>query len=146
MGLPADLQSIDGVMVWGHNGRTYLFAGHVYWRLDDAQEKVESDYPRDMSIWQGIPHDIDAVMHWYRNGVTYFFKGTNFWRIDNRRMQATDDSPRAYQDYWFRSACGPKDTFPADFDFDVMNFSTKTDLSPLLILMSIVALMIRSHI
>lgn len=116
-------------MVWGHNGKTYLFSGHNYWRLDEAQEKVESDYPRDMDIWRGVPHDIDAVMQWHRNGITYFFKGMNFWRLDNRKMQVTDDSPRLYQEYWFRSACSPKDTFPADFDFDVINLSLRTDLS-----------------
>lgn len=124
-------------MVWGHNGRTYLFSGSRYWRLDDAQEKVEVDYPRDMSVWRGIPHNIDAVFQWHRNGITYFFKGQQFWRLDNRRMQAHEDSPRRYQDYWFKSACTPEGTFPRDFDFDVINKSNRPDLTFFLIIFSL---------
>lgn len=75
-------------------------------------------------------------MQWHRNGVTYFFKETHFWRLDNRKMQASHDSPRLYQDYWFRSACRPKHTFPADFDFDVMNHCIRWDLSLMLLLLS----------
>lgn len=48
-------------MVWGHNGKTYLFAGQQYWRMDEAQEKVEGDYPRDVNVWRGIPANMDAV-------------------------------------------------------------------------------------
>ena len=68
-------------------------------------------------------------MQWHRNGITYFFKENRFWRLDNRRMQATDDSPRLYQDYWFRSACLPKDSFPPDFDFDPINQGADVRLS-----------------
>lgn len=32
LGLPANLEKIDGAMIWGHNNRTYFFSGTMYWR------------------------------------------------------------------------------------------------------------------
>lgn len=32
LGLPEDLEKLDGAMVWGHNGKTYFFSGTMYWR------------------------------------------------------------------------------------------------------------------
>lgn len=105
LGLPASLEKIDAAMVWGHTGRTYLFAGREYWLLDEKNERVESDYPRDISTWQGVPSHLDAAFQWHRNGVTYFFKDNQFWRFDNRRMSVTKDSPQVATEFWFGSLC-----------------------------------------
>lgn len=32
LGLPADLDKIDGAMIWGYNRKTYFFSGSMYWR------------------------------------------------------------------------------------------------------------------
>jgi len=32
LGLPEDLDKLDGALVWGHNGKTYFFSGSMYWR------------------------------------------------------------------------------------------------------------------
>ena len=32
LGLPSDLEKLDGALVWGHNGKTYFFSGSMYWR------------------------------------------------------------------------------------------------------------------
>lgn len=61
LGLPETLTHIDDAMVWGYNGRTYLFSGSMYWRLDEEIGKVELDYPRDMAMWRGVGYNIDAV-------------------------------------------------------------------------------------
>lgn len=90
LGLPEDLEKIDGALVWGHNGKTYFFSGTMYWRLvesiqhyfdslfwlsnncifrfDEETGKVELDYPRDMSMWKGVPYNIDAVFQ-HTNGT-----------------------------------------------------------------------------
>ena len=63
-GIPDFIERIDAVMVWGHNAKTYLFSGSHYWRLEEEENKVELDYPRDISVWKGIPSHIDAAFQW----------------------------------------------------------------------------------
>ena len=50
-----------------------IFSGDKYWRFDDAVGRVELDYPRDISMWRGVPSDVDAAFQ-YIDGKTYFFK------------------------------------------------------------------------
>lgn len=32
LGLSSSVKKIDGATVWGHNGKTFFFGGHQYWR------------------------------------------------------------------------------------------------------------------
>ena len=68
LGLPQELDKLDGALVWGHNGKTYFFSGSMYWRYDEEVGSVELDYPRDMSMWKGVPYNIDAVFQ-HTNGI-----------------------------------------------------------------------------
>ncbi|CAG0897780.1 unnamed protein product, partial [Darwinula stevensoni] len=43
---------------------------HTTMRFDEEHGKVELDYPRDMSMWRGIPYNIDAVTQW-SDGESY---------------------------------------------------------------------------
>ncbi|KAK9744808.1 Matrixin [Popillia japonica] len=86
LGLPARLSKIDGATVWGHNGKTFFFSGHEYWRFDEDSKRVELDYPRNMDMWKGVAKNIDAVFQW-RDGKTYFFKDTGFWKFDDNQMK-----------------------------------------------------------
>ncbi|KAH8321767.1 hypothetical protein KR067_000741 [Drosophila pandora] len=86
LGLPDTLSHIDASFVWGHNNRTYLTSGFQYWRLDDATNQVELDYPRDMSIWSGVGYNIDAAFQ-YTDGKTYFFKNLGYWQFNDDRMR-----------------------------------------------------------
>jgi hypothetical protein len=108
LGLPPDVVRIDAAMVWGHNGKTYLFSGNLYWRFDEFERRVELDYPRDMAIWMGVPYGIDAAFQWHKNGLTYFFKDHLFWEFDNRNMRVTPDSPKRATEFWFDSECRGK--------------------------------------
>jgi hypothetical protein len=36
-------------------------AGNMYWRFDEGIQQVELDYPRDLSMWKGVPDHFDAV-------------------------------------------------------------------------------------
>ena len=67
-----------------HSSSMLSFAGDKYWRYDDAVGKVELDYPRDISMWRGVPSAIDAAFQ-YVDGKTYFFKGRHFWQFDDYR-------------------------------------------------------------
>jgi matrix metalloproteinase-16 (membrane-inserted) len=82
LGISPTVERIDGAMIWGHNKKTYLFSGSLYWKLreDDRVFRVEPDYPRDMAIWKGVPYNIDSVFKW-KDGNVYFFQGESLLEI-----------------------------------------------------------------
>ncbi|XP_067132303.1 matrix metalloproteinase-2-like [Centruroides vittatus] len=100
LGLPPDLKKIDAAMVWGHNGKTYFFSGKKYWRYEEFEGRVDSDYPRDMAVWAGIPYNIDAAFQW-TDGKTYFFKGKYFWKFNDLKMHVEDIKPTEISTFWF---------------------------------------------
>lgn len=102
LGLPSNLASVDAVTDWGHNGRAFLFSGSIYWRLDEAEERAELDYPRDMTVWRGVPLHLDGAFTWQFDSATYFFKGRRYWRFDNAAMHTEAGYPKRIDDYWFR--------------------------------------------
>ena len=65
LGFPPDIQKVDAAFIWGHNRQTYFISGHMYWRYNEAQGKMEYDYPRDMKMWRGVKLPVDAAFkHW----------------------------------------------------------------------------------
>lgn len=62
--LPEHVERIDAIIDWAVNGRAYIFTGSVYWRLNSQENCIEMDYPRDISVWQGIPTNLDAAFTW----------------------------------------------------------------------------------
>lgn len=71
LGLPEELDYVDAATVWGHNSKTYIFSGTLYWRYDDETERMELDYPRDMAIWRGVGNNINAAFQWHDGKCTY---------------------------------------------------------------------------
>lgn len=66
LGLPARLDHVDAVTVWGHNSKTYIFSGTEYWRYDDETDRMEPGYPRDiMTIWKGVGYNLNAAFQWH---------------------------------------------------------------------------------
>ena len=61
LGLPNDIDHIDAAFRWSYNGMTFLIAGDMYWKYNEAHMKVHRDYPRDMSMWSGVPVPVDAA-------------------------------------------------------------------------------------
>ncbi|XP_035222982.1 matrix metalloproteinase-2-like [Stegodyphus dumicola] len=115
LGLPPDLKRIDAAMVWGYNGKTYLFAGTEYWRYDEAEGRVELDYPRDMSMWRGVPYHIDAAFQ-HTDGHTYFFKGRKFWQFNDNLMSVKKIKLSNINQYWF--GCPSRNEQAPDEDDD----------------------------
>ena len=101
LGLPDSLTHIDAAFVWGHNNRTYLFSGTLYWVLDHDTGRVELDYPRDLSIWSGIGYNIDAAFQ-YTDGKTYFFKGTGYWEFNDNLMRTTHPRKLSSAHKWMK--------------------------------------------
>ncbi|XP_050436523.1 matrix metalloproteinase-2-like [Adelges cooleyi] len=100
LGLPDQLDRVDAATVWGHNSKTYIFSGTMYWRYDDETGKMELDYPRDMSIWRGVGYNIDAAFQWH-DGATYFFKNREFWKFNDLRMRVYREEPSPTGPFWF---------------------------------------------
>ncbi|XP_035896729.1 matrix metalloproteinase-2 isoform X2 [Anopheles stephensi] len=101
LGLPDNIERIDAALVWSHNNRTYLYSGRLYWRFDEDTNRVELDYPRDMSMWKGIGYNIDSAFQ-YRDGRTYFFKGLGFWRFNDMRMSIAHKSQKSSATEWMK--------------------------------------------
>uniref|UniRef100_A0AAG5DMZ7 Peptidase metallopeptidase domain-containing protein n=1 Tax=Anopheles atroparvus TaxID=41427 RepID=A0AAG5DMZ7_ANOAO len=101
LGLPDTIERIDAALVWSHNNRTYLYSGRLYWRFDEDTNKVELDYPRDMSMWKGIGYNVDSAFQ-YRDGKTYFFKGLGYWRFNDMRMSIAHEYQRSSATRWMK--------------------------------------------
>jgi hypothetical protein len=82
----------------------------MYWRFDEEIQHVELDYPRDLSIWHGVPYGIDAVFR-YTDRKTYFFKGQNFWTFDDVRMTVVKREPSPIGEHWMHCPREIKDPF-----------------------------------
>ena len=96
---------------------THLLSGSMYWRYDEVVGHVELDYPRDISMWEGIPNDIDSVFKNY-DGKTYFFKGRKYFEFDDLRMKVRPNSGKDTYDEtinvrWLQ--CPPKELIQDPF-------------------------------
>lgn len=64
-GIPMDVEKIDAVFVWGFNDRTYIISRDMYWKLNEENNYIEYDYPRDMGIWRRVPVPVDAAFKFW---------------------------------------------------------------------------------
>lgn len=62
-GLPLD-GPVDAAFVWLHNDKTYFFRDGRYWRYDDRLRRMDPGYPKDSSLWKGLPPHLDDAMRW----------------------------------------------------------------------------------
>lgn len=99
LGLPADVKKVDAAFVWGFNNRTYIISGDMYWKLNERNDYIEPDYPRDMSIWRQVPVPLDTAFN-YWDGKTYFFKGQYFYQFNDKKMKVQKGYPKLIQKYW----------------------------------------------
>jgi hypothetical protein len=60
LGLPGHIHHIDAAFLWSFNRQAYLVSSNLYWALDERWNRVNTyDYPRDMTMWQGIDIPLD---------------------------------------------------------------------------------------
>ncbi|XP_018533857.1 matrix metalloproteinase-25 [Lates calcarifer] len=108
-GEPVD--RVDAAFIWAHNGKTYLFSGGEFWRFDEsrigeqATRKLEPGYPRDNSLWAGVPSDMDDVISW-GGGDAYFFKDNLYWVLKNGGLNQ-DVAPKSIAVNWLRCPAPP---------------------------------------
>jgi hypothetical protein len=82
----------------------------MYWRFDEDIQHVELDYPRDISVWKGVPYNLDAAFQ-NTDGKTYFFKDRDFWEFDDVRMRVRATQPTAINAHWMHCPKEIKDPF-----------------------------------
>lgn len=77
-GLPLEMKRLDAVFTWGGNGKTYFFKGYQYWRYNEKMNKIDPEYPKNISDgWGAVRYPVDSVMTW-KDGNSFFFKGMDF--------------------------------------------------------------------
>ncbi|KAG9342950.1 hypothetical protein JZ751_015166, partial [Albula glossodonta] len=100
--------SVGAAFVWAHNGKTYLFSGGEFWRFDEGERgtgrRLETGYPRAISLWGGVPSDPDDIMSW-KDGDTYFFKDNSYWRLKSGGLDYETLQPNSISVDWMN--CPP---------------------------------------
>ncbi|KAE8284937.1 Matrix metalloproteinase-17 [Larimichthys crocea] len=96
-GLPSD--GVDAAFVWLHNDKTYFFKDNSYWRYDDHLRRMDLGYPKDSTLWKGLPSQLDDAMRW-SDGSSYFFKGKEYWRVPGSDMEVEAGYPRLIAKDW----------------------------------------------
>ncbi|KAK0131959.1 Matrix metalloproteinase-17 [Merluccius polli] len=96
-GLP--MESVDAAFVWLHNDKTYFFKDMRYWRYDDHLRCMDPGYPKDVTLWNGLPPNLDDAMRW-SDGSSYFFKGKEYWRVLASDMEVEVGFPRLIAKDW----------------------------------------------
>ncbi|XP_029312805.1 matrix metalloproteinase-25 [Cottoperca gobio] len=103
---------VEAAFIWAHNGKTYLFSGGEFWRFDEGRKgeqvisKPEPGYPRNNSLWEGMPLHMDDVISW-GEGDAYFFKDNLYWVLQNQDVV----TPKSIAVDWLRCPAPPT-TFP----------------------------------
>uniref|UniRef100_A0A8C5N8E7 Matrix metalloproteinase-17-like n=1 Tax=Gouania willdenowi TaxID=441366 RepID=A0A8C5N8E7_GOUWI len=101
------VERVDAAFIWAHNGMTYLFSGGEFWRFDESRKDKqvtkhpESGYPKDNSLWGGMPSLMDDVITW-GDGDAYFFKDNLYWVIINGLLNQENVSARSIGEDWLR--------------------------------------------
>ncbi|XP_072340202.1 matrix metalloproteinase-17-like [Scyliorhinus torazame] len=94
-----NVDRIDAVFVWPHNGKTYFFKGGQFWRYDEQRKNMDPGYPKELSLWRGIGHGLDGVMAW-SDGFTYFFKGRDHWRMEGGAVEVESSAASSTHRVW----------------------------------------------
>nr|XP_023654372.1 matrix metalloproteinase-25-like isoform X2 [Paramormyrops kingsleyae] len=107
------LSKVDAAFVWAHTGKTYLFSGGEFWRFDELGKKVgmkpEGGYPKQASLWKGVPPDPDDIISW-GNGDTYFFKDDSYWVLKRGRLDQENVTSKSISADWMGCAPPPSPT------------------------------------
>uniref|UniRef100_A0A3B3ZPR3 Peptidase metallopeptidase domain-containing protein n=1 Tax=Periophthalmus magnuspinnatus TaxID=409849 RepID=A0A3B3ZPR3_9GOBI len=104
-GQPVD--KVEAAFIWDHNGKTYLFSGGEYWRFSEVRRdgqvsrQLDAGFPRDSSVWKGVPTDMDDITSW-GEGDTYFFKDDLYWVVKRGRLDNEEVTPKSIGVDWLR--------------------------------------------
>ncbi|KAK7919670.1 hypothetical protein WMY93_010954 [Mugilogobius chulae] len=101
------VEKVEAAFIWDHNGKTYLFSGGLYWRFSEVRKEglvsrqLDADFPRESSVWKGVPTDMDDIISW-GEGDTYFFKDNLYWVVKRGRLDNEEVTPKSIGVDWLR--------------------------------------------
>ncbi|XP_051523060.1 matrix metalloproteinase-25 [Myxocyprinus asiaticus] len=98
-----EVKRVEAAFIWAHNGKTYLFSGGLFWRFTESQEtekrRPDKDYPRNSSLWKGVPTNPDDIITW-EQGDAYFFKNNSYWVLKSGGLDQDSVSHRSTAVDW----------------------------------------------
>ncbi|XP_062270021.1 matrix metalloproteinase-17 [Platichthys flesus] len=115
----AQVDRVDAAFIWAHNGKTYLFSRGEFWRFDESRRDEQGTrnpdpgYPKETSLWEGVPSDMDDIISW-GEGDAYFFKDNLYWIVKNGGLNQVDVSSKSIAVDWLRCPA-PSPTSPPRF-------------------------------
>ncbi|KAF7659514.1 hypothetical protein LDENG_00295770 [Lucifuga dentata] len=112
------VERVDAAFIWAHNGMTYLFSGGEFWRFDESRKgqqvmHPESGYPRDSSLWKGVPSLMDDIISW-GEGDSYFFKDNLYWVLKRGGLDQDNVTPKSIAVDWLRCPAPAPTSVPAN--------------------------------
>ncbi|KAF3853533.1 hypothetical protein F7725_014221, partial [Dissostichus mawsoni] len=111
------VERVDAAFVWAHNGKTYLFSGGEFWRFDESPKdqkgtmQPEQGYPRNNSLWGGVPPHMDDIISW-GEGDAYFFKDNLYWVLKKGGLNQEVVMSKSIAVDWLRCPAPPVTSTP----------------------------------
>ncbi|MGH0135569.1 UNVERIFIED_CONTAM: hypothetical protein FKN15_025707 [Acipenser sinensis] len=63
-------------------------------------KSVDSDYPKPISVWEGIPDSPKGTFMGSNGVYTYFYKGNRYWKFNNQKLKVELGYPKSVLRDW----------------------------------------------